>query len=168
MHKMAKTFVAGLTVVGTLASASSVIADKDATEPIEIQADHFEMLVAERRTTHTGNVVATQGRRAIESRELMVQFNDDNAITRMHAAGGPARLTDRTREPAIDLAGQALDYDFDTRTVRAEGNSVLSRDGDNIAAETIVYDIDTESARAVGSDAHPVTLRLAPARTTRR
>ena len=142
-------------------------ADASSTQPIEIQADQFEMLLEERTTTYTGNVVATQGSRSITGRELVVRLNDDNEIMAMRASGEPARLTDAENGAPISLTGAALDYDFDESVVRAAGGGVLSRDGDTIAAQKIVYDLEAERARAVGSDAQRVTLRLAP-RTDRR
>lgn len=137
-------------------------------QPIEIQADHFEMLLAERRTTYTGNVVATQGSRAISGQELVVNFNDDNEITAMRASGEPATLTDTAENPPISLSGTALDYDFDESVVRTEGDGVLSQGGDTIVAETIVYDLDEDRARAVGNEKQRVKLTLAPRRGNRK
>ncbi len=142
----------------------TVFADAASTEPIAIQADQFEMLLAERRTTHTGNVVATQGNRAIHAEELVVDLNDDNEITAMRASGAPATLTDTGQDPPISVAGATLDYNFDESVVRAEGNGKLDRGGDTITAETIVYDLDEERARAVGNPASRARLRLAPRR----
>ena len=138
------------------------------TQPIEIQADRFEMLLDERRTTYTGNVVATQGSRAIAGKELVVRFNEDNEIVAMRASGEPARLTDAEDGTPISLAGAALDYDFDASVVSARGGSVLSRGGDTISAQKIVYDLEAERARAVGDGPRRVTLRLAPATESRR
>ena len=137
-------------------------------QPIEIRADHFEMLLAERRTTYTGNVVATQGSRAISGQALVVNFNDDNEITAMRASGEPATLTDTAENPPISLSGTALDYDFDESVVRTEGDGVLSQGGDTIAAETIVYDLDKDRARAVGNEKQRVKLTLAPRRGNRK
>ena len=137
-------------------------------QPIEIQADHFEMLLAERRTTYTGNVVATQGSRAISGQELVVKFNDDNQITAMRASGEPATLTDTAENPPISLSGTALHYDFDESVVRTEGDGVLSQGGDTIVAETIVYDLHEDRARAVGNEKQRVKLRLAPRRGNRK
>ncbi len=131
-------------------------------QPIEIQADQFEMLLAERRTTYTGNVVATQGERAITGGVLVVQFDDDNEVSAMHASGDPATLTDHRSGRTLSLSGTTLNYDFDESVVRAEGGGVLSRDGDALAAQTIVYDLDTERARAVGTGSQRVRLTLAP------
>ena len=151
--------VAALLVVAFAEAASAL--------PIEIQADQFEMLLEERTTTYTGNVVATQGSRSISGRELVVRLNDDNEIMAMRARGEPARLTDADNGTSISLAGAALDYDFDQSVVRAEGGGVLSRGGDTVTAQKIVYDLEAERARAVGNDGHRVNLRLAP-RTHRR
>ena len=142
-------------------------ADAASTQPIAIQADRFEMLLSERQTTYTGNVVATQGDRAIHGGELVVHFNDDNEITAMRASGNPATLTDSAQDPPISVAGATLVYDFDESVVRAEGDGTLSQGGDSIAAPTIVYDLDAERARAVGTGAQRVKLRLAPRRSNR-
>ena len=144
------------------------VADAASTKPIEIQADRFEMLLGERRTTYTGNVVAAQGSRAIAGHELVVRFNEDNEIVAMSASGEPATLTDAEDGIPMSLTGAALDYDFDTSVVRASGNGVLRRGDDTIAAQTIVYDLDAERARAVGDETRRVTLRLAPANKSRR
>ncbi len=141
----------------------TVLADAASAQAIEIQADSFEMLLDERKTTYTGNVVATQGSRAIAGREVVVRFNEDNEIVAMRASGDPATLTDAESGTPISLAGSALDYDFDASLVRAEGGGVLSRGGDTVAAPEIVYDLEVARARAVGNDAQRVTLELAPA-----
>ena len=143
-------------------------ADAASAQPIEIQADQFEMLLEERTTTYTGNVVATQGSRAITGHELVVRLNEDNEIVSMRAGGEPARLTDAENEAPISLAGASLDYDFDESVVRADGGGVLTRGGDTIAARQIAYDLEAESARAVGDDTHRVTLTLAPRTDSRR
>ena len=137
-------------------------ADASSTQPIAIQADQFEMLLEERTTTYTGNVVATQGSRSITGNRLVVRLNEDNEIMAMRASGEPARLTDARDDGPISLAGAALDYDFDESVVRAEGDGVLSRDGDTIAAREITYDLEDARARAVGDETHRVTLKLAP------
>ncbi len=137
-------------------------ADASSAQPIEIQADQFEMLLEERTTTYTGNVVATQGSRSIAGRELVVRLNDDNEIMAMRASGEPARLTDAENGTPVSLTGEALDYDFDESVVRAAGGGILNRGEDTITAQNIAYDLDADRARAVGSDAQRVTLRLAP------
>ena len=143
-------------------------ADASSTQPIAIQADQFEMLLEERTTTYTGNVVATQGSRSITGNRLVVRLNEDNEIMAMRASGEPARLTDARDDGPISLAGAALDYDFDESVVRAEGDGVLSRDGDTIAAREITYDLEDARARAVGDETHRVTLKLAPSTENRR
>ena len=137
-------------------------AEAASAQPIEIQADQFEMLLEERTTTYTGNVVATQGSRSIAGRELVVRLNDDNEIMAMRASGEPARLTDAENGTPVSLTGEALDYDFDESVVRAAGGGILNRGEDTITAQNIAYDLDADRARAVGSDAQRVTLRLAP------
>lgn len=153
-----------LAVAEAAAAPAAAVQVPPDRQPIEIQADQFEMLLAERSTTYTGNVVATQGERAITGAELTVQFNDDNEITAMRASGDPATLTDVQSERSLRLAGSTLDYDFDASVVRAEGGGVLSRDGDALAAQTIIYHLDTEIARAEGTRSQRVKLTLAPRR----
>ena len=143
-------------------------ADAALAQPIEIQADQFEMLLEERMTTYTGNVVATQGKRAITGSELVVRFNEDNEIMEMRASGEPARLTDAENGTPISLSGAALHYDFEESVVRAACGGVLSRGGDSVAAQHIVYDLEAERARAEGNDGHRVNLRLAPRTDSRR
>ena len=139
-------------------------ADAASAQPIEIQADRFEMLLEQRTTTYTGNVVATQGNRTITGNELVVRLDDDNEIMEMHASGGPARLTDSRNGTPVSLAGEALDYDFDRSVVRANGGGILSSGGDTVTARELVYDLNAERARAVGDATQRVTLRLAPGR----
>ncbi len=155
----AGAIIAALDGIGGLTLPVPVIASDTA---IEIKADHFDMLVAERRTTYTGNVVANQGERTIESRQLVVQFNDDNEITALDATGEPAKLTDRAEASTFSVTSKTLNYRVGAATLYAGGNSVLSRGQDTIAAETIIYNIDTKTARAVGNDTERVSLRLAP------
>jgi len=146
--------------LGALCGPTAAVADAPADQPIEILADQFEMLLDERKTTYTGNVVATQGERIITGHELIVRLDEDNQIVAMSAVGEPATLTDGGDVAELSLAGNALDYDVDESIVRSIGDGTLSQGADTISAQTIVYDLEAERARAVGDDKRRVTLRL--------
>ena len=82
-------------------------------QPINIEAGHFEMLLAEHKAMYTGDVVATQGEREIRADNLTVYLNEDNDVVSMMAEGDPATLSDQAAEPPITLTGAALDYHFE-------------------------------------------------------
>jgi len=154
--------ISTLLVTSLAVSHAAAAANSHSHHPIEIQANQFEMLLAERKTTYTGNVIATQGELSIVGTELIVYFNSDNEVTRMHARGVPATLTDDSQSPPVSLSGNTLDYNFDTSEVRAEGNSVLSQGGDTLAANWVVYNLNEERAQATGGESGRVRLNLAP------
>lgn len=137
-------------------------AEAGAAEPINIEAGHFEMLLAERRATYTGNVIAVQGDYEIQADKLIVHFNEDNEVTAMIATGSPAKLSDQAAAPPITLAGANLDYQTKDATVRATGDAILVQGEDRMTAERINYDLDADRAQAFSGDRSRVRLTLQP------
>jgi len=140
----------------------SALAGVAGAQPINIEAGHFEMLLAENKATYTGGVVAVQGEREIRADNLTVYFNDDDEIVSMVAAGDPATLSDHSAEPPITLSGAALDYQFDAQRVRVSGGSALVQGDDRVSAEIIIYDLEAERAEAFSNDGGRVQLTLNP------
>ena len=137
-------------------------AEAGATEPINIEAGRFEMLLAERRATYTGKVVAVQGDYEIQADKLIVHFNEDNEVTAMIATGSPAKLSDQAAAPPIMLTGANLDYQTKDATVRATGDATLVQGADRMTAERISYDLDADRAQAFSGDRSRVRLTLQP------
>ncbi len=139
-----------------------VWAEPTSTKPINIEADHFEMLLAEHQATYTGSVVAVQGNYEFQADRLTVLFNEDNEVISIHAAGTPAVLSDKMVDPATRVTGARLDYLFEEGAIRVTGDSVLTQGADSLAAELIVYDLDTNRAQAFSVDQERVQLILEP------
>ena len=131
-------------------------------QPINIEAGHFEMLLAEHKATYTGGVVAVQGEREIRADNLTVYFNEDNDVVSMMAQGDPATLADRAAEPPITVTGATLDYHFDEQRVRVSGGSTLIQGDDRLTAEIIIYDLEAERAEAFSNNGGRVQLTLEP------
>ena len=137
-------------------------AEAGAAAPINIEADHFEMLLAERKATYTGNVIAVQGDHEIQANQLIVHFNEDNEVTSMIATGDPAKLSDQAAAPPITVTGTNLDYQFEDATVQATGDATLIQGDDRMTAERISYDLDADRAQAFSGDNSRVRLTLQP------
>ena len=146
-----------LAVLILLAFAGAVSA-----QPINIEAGHFEMLLAEHKAMYTGGVVAIQGDREIRADHLTVYFNEDNDVVSMVAEGDPATLSDRAADPPITVTGAALDYQFDEDRVRVSGGSTLVQGEDRVTAEIIIYDLEAERAQAFSNNGGRVQLTLEP------
>ena len=131
-------------------------------QPINIEADHFEMLLAENQATYTGSVVAVQGDYEIQADKLTVFFNDDNEIVSMQASGAPAKLSNSTEDPPITVTGPQMEYRFQDSTIRVTGNGILTQGEDRVMAEVILYDLDTERAQAFSTQGGRVKLTLEP------
>lgn len=138
------------------------LAAAGADEPIDIEAGHFEMLLAEHRAVYTGNVVAVQGDHEMRADELRVRFNEDNEVISMLATGNPARLSDQTADPPITLTGASLEYQVEQANVRATGDAILIQGKDRVTAETISYDLDEDRAQAFSGKQGRVRLTLQP------
>lgn len=137
-------------------------AEAGAAAPINIEAAHFEMLLAERRATYAGKVIAVQGDYEIQADKLIVHFNEDNEVTSMIASGSPAKLSDQAATPPITLTGANLDYQFKEATVLATGAAALDQGEDRMTAERISYDLDADRAQAFSGDRSRVRLTLQP------
>ncbi len=131
-------------------------------QPINIEAGHFEMLLAENKATYVGGVVAVQGEREIRADHLTVYFDEDNDVVSMLAEGDPATLSDRAAEPPITVTGAALDYHFDEQRVRVSGGGALVQGEDRLTAEIIIYDLEAERAEAFSNSGGRVQLTLEP------
>ena len=131
-------------------------------QPINIEADHFEMLLAENQATYTGSVVAVQGDYEIQADKLTVFFNDDNEIVSMQASGAPAKLSNSAEDPPITVTGPQMEYRFQDSTIRVTGNGILTQGEDRVMAEVILYDLDTERAQAFSTQGGRVKLTLEP------
>ena len=131
-------------------------------QPINIEAGHFEMLLAEHKAMYTGGVVAVQGDREIRADNLTVYFSEDNDVVSMVAEGDPATLSDQAAEPPITVAGATLDYHFEEQRVRVSGGSTLVQGEDRVSAEIIIYDVEAERAQAFSNDGGRVQLTLEP------
>ncbi len=131
-------------------------------QPINIEAGHFEMLLAEHKAMYTGDVVATQGEREIRADNLTVYLNEDNDVVSMMAEGDPATLSDQAAEPPITLTGAALDYHFEEERVRVSGGGTLLQGEDRLTAEIIIYDLEAERAEAFSNSGGRVQLTLEP------
>ena len=145
-----------------LLAAALTFAAAAYAQPINIEAGHFEMLLAENKATYTGGVVAVQGDREIRADHLTVYFNEDNDVVSMLAEGDPATLSDQAAEPAITVTGAALDYHFDEQRVRVSGGGALVQGEDRLTAEIIIYDLEAERAEAFSNSGGRVQLTLEP------
>ena len=144
------------------AEASTRTAKPTNEQPISIEADHFEMLLAENQATYTGSVVAVQGDYEIQANKLTLFFDEDNEIVSMQADGAPAKLSNNAEDPAITVSGDQMEYIFADSTIRITGNSILTQGEDKVMAEVILYNLDSEHAQAFSTQGGRVKLTLEP------
>lgn len=144
------------------AEASTHKAEPTNEQPINIEANHFEMLLAENQATYTGSVVAVQGDYEIQANKLTLFFDDDNEIVSMKADGAPAKLSNNAENPAITVTGDQMEYRLADSTIRISGNSILTQGEDKVMAEVILYNLDSEHAQAFSTQGGRVKLTLDP------
>ena len=132
-------FAIGSAVLLALApSQAQVFAGQNTDAPVNVAADHGELLGRQDRATLAGNVVITQGALTLRAARTTIAFSSGGGfkIHRLDATGGV--VVTRGDQSA---SGEVAIYDFDRRIITLAGGVVLNRGSDRLTGGRLVIDL---------------------------
>jgi lipopolysaccharide export system protein LptA len=121
-------------------SQAQVFGGQDSNAPVQVAADHGELLGKQDRATLAGNVVITQGPLTLRAARTTIAFSSGGGfkIHRLDATGG-VTVTRGDQSASGDVAI----YDFDRRIITMAGGVTLQRGSDRLNGGRLVIDLDT-------------------------
>ncbi len=134
-------FVIGSAALLALApSQAQVFGGQDSNAPVQVAADHGELLGKQDRATLAGNVVITQAGLTLRAARTTIAFSSGGGfkIHRLDATGG-VTVTRGDQSASGDVAI----YDFDRRIITMAGGVTLRRGSDRLSGGRLVIDLDT-------------------------
>ncbi|MEZ5538455.1 MAG: lipopolysaccharide transport periplasmic protein LptA [Pseudomonadales bacterium] len=146
--------LAKLIAVGFALTANSVFAlPNDRSQPIEIQADSAERDAKTGVTTYTGNVDVKQGSIHITAGKVVLNSDNNNKLTNIHATGSPATYHQQLTGPKDVVDAQALNIYFNVakNLITLQDNASLKQESGSIKGDRIEYDTKTERVKAQAS-----------------
>lgn len=142
LRSLAGGFALGSAVLLALAPGQAqVFGGHDSDAPVNVAADHGELLGRQDRATLSGNVVITQGNLTLRADRTTLAFSTGGGsfkIHRLDAVGG-VRVTSGNQSASGDVAI----YDFDRRIITLVGGVVLQRGSDRLSGGRLVIDLGT-------------------------
>ncbi len=131
-----------MATVGLLALAPSqaqVFGGQNSDAPVNVAADHGELLGRQDRATLSGNVVISQGDLTVRAARTTLAFTSGGGsfkIHRLDATGGVTVTRGDQR-----ASGEVAIYDFDRRIITLAGGVVLNRGTDRLTGGRLVIDL---------------------------
>lgn len=121
-------------------SQAQVFGGQNTNAPVQVAADHGELLGKQDRATLAGNVVITQEGLTLRAARTTIAFSSGGGfkIHRLDATGG-VTVTRGDQSASGDVAI----YDFDRRIITMAGGVVLRRGSDKLSGGRLVIDLDT-------------------------
>lgn len=144
----AMTVVLGLGVAATVytplagAQAISVLKGHDSQQPVDVDADHLEVLGRQDRAVFSGNVRVRQGDLAINASRMRVAYRNIPGqgleVQRIDGDGGV-----QVRSPSEHARGDFAIYDLDKRLITLIGSVSLTRGDTLVKGQRLVMDLKT-------------------------
>ena len=141
LRSLVAGFAIGAAALLALApSQAQVFAGQNSDAPVNVSADHGELLGKQDRATLAGNVVITQEGLTLRAARTTIAFSSGGGfkIHRLDATGG-VTVTRGDQSASGDVAI----YDFDRRIITMAGGVVLRRGSDKLSGGRLVIDLDT-------------------------
>lgn len=139
-------------------------ASRDRDQPMEIDAEDFDGILADDSTLKLRrNVRIVQGSLDIQADAADVSTRGGE-IARVVLTGGPARMrqVDDAGQPMTARA-QRIDYDLSGNSVVLTGGVEIEQPRGNLSGERVVYDLDSGQINA-GGEGGRVRMVIQPAR----
>lgn len=152
-----------LALAALLAVPAAAARTGDSEQPIEIEADDFELDSNSGISVYRGDVVIRQGSLEIRADRATVTTVDGEAQS-VVIDGGPdgGRATFRQEEDDGSVSNgraRSIEYAADLDRIRLSGDAWVRQGASELAGEVIDYDLETDVARAAaggqGEDAAP-------------
>lgn len=135
--------------------------ESDRDQPIELQAEDGDMVLAEDGVTRLrGSVVISQGtlRIAAQNAELT---RTGGEMARVVLEGNPASLQQQGEDGRqVHARAQRIDYDVKTEVVTLTGNVSVNQGGDDLRGQRITYDLKSERLNASGQGSEDGRIRM--------
>jgi lipopolysaccharide export system protein LptA len=137
---------------------------QDASQPIQIRAEHLETDQNAGTAVYTGSVEAQQGTMRVSADEMTVQV-ENRKVIRITARGTPARYQQllEADKGLVKANARTIVYHTQGEQVDLQGDAFLEQGGNEIAGELIHYDIVAGKVNAQAGDQEPVRVILQPA-----
>lgn len=136
----------------------------DASQPIEIEAEHAEIDQNAGTVVYTGSVRAIQGTMQVMADQMTIEVEDEKVV-RITAQGNPAKYQQLLEADKGLVKADARTIVYHTREERVDlqGDAFLEQGGNEIAGELIHYDIIAGKVSAEAGDEEPVRVIVQPA-----
>ena len=131
--------VATVGLLATAPSQAQVFGGQNGNAPVNVAADHGELLGRQDRATLSGNVVISQGDLTVRAARTTLAFSSGGGsfkIHRLDATGGVTVTRGNQR-----ASGEVAIYDFDRRIITLAGGVVLNRGSDRLTGGRLVIDL---------------------------
>jgi lipopolysaccharide export system protein LptA len=159
-------FVAGILAPALLAlsAAPALALPEDASQPIQIEAEHAEFDQNAGTVIYTGSVAAEQGSMRVTADEMTVVV-EDQKVVRITARGTPAKYQQllEAERGLVKADARTIVYHTQEERVDLQGDAFLEQGGNEIAGELIHYDIVAGKVNAEAGDKEPVRVIVQPA-----
>jgi len=144
-----------LTALG-FTSFSAAALESDASAPIEIAADQFELDDRQGTAVYTGSVDMQQGSMNLKAARVDIQRADNGQVSQVTAKGGGGERAYLEQKPAPDEElvkgwGDTVVYHAAERRVELIGNAELHQAGDTFDGAYVEYYLDSRRIQARAS-----------------
>ncbi|CAO1662845.1 MULTISPECIES: lipopolysaccharide transport periplasmic protein LptA [Salinicola] len=144
-----------LTALG-FTSLPTMALESDASSPIEIAADQFELDDRQGTAVYTGNVDMQQGSMKLKAARVDIQRGNNGEVNQVTAKGGGGERAYLEQKPAPDEEivkgwGDTVVYHAAERRVELVGNAELHQAGDTFDGAYVEYYLDSRRVQARSS-----------------
>lgn len=133
--------IGAMAIMALAPGQAQVFSGHDSDAPVNVSADHGELLGRQDRATLAGNVIITQGDLSLRADRTTLAFSSEGGnfkIHRLDAVGG-VHVTRGNQSASGDVAV----YDFDRRIITLVGGVVLQRGNDLLRGGRLVIDLNS-------------------------
>lgn len=120
---------------------AQVFSGHNSEAPVNVAADHGELLGRQDRATLSGNVVITQGNLTLRADRTTLAFSTGGGSFKIHRLDAVGRV--RVSRGDQSASGDVAIYDFDRRIITLVGGVVLQRGSDRLSGGRLVIDLDS-------------------------
>jgi lipopolysaccharide transport protein LptA len=140
----------------------SLLATAAETAPyITVEADYFELNVAEGKAYFRGNVEVTQRNSTFHSSQLTLRLEQITSRITEAKSGDKSSDNDSSADPQnYELSANTLTYDISQDMINGHGNSELKRGNELIRADEISYAVVKRIAYARPTDSGRVRVQF--------
>ena len=133
--------LASLALLTLAPSQAQVFGGQNSDAPVQVAADHGELLGRQDRATLSGNVVISQGALTLRAARTTLAFTSGGGSFKIHRLDATGGVTVTRGDQSA--SGAVAIYDFDRRIITLAGGVVLNRGSDRLTGGRLVIDLDS-------------------------